>query len=59
MCSTGNIGENDDEDLGSLCNVFHNQANLPHGFVKMIYDTLSLPWKMKDTIIQMIMPRDV
>lgn len=59
MCSTGNIGENDDEDLGSLCNVSHNQANLPHGFVKMIYDTLSLPWKMKDTIIQMIMPRDV
>lgn len=59
MCLTVNIGENDDGDLGSLCNVFYNQANLPHGFVKMIYDTLSLPWKMEDAIIQMIMQREV
>jgi hypothetical protein len=53
------ILENYDGDLGSFGNVFHNQTNLPHSFVKMIYNTLSLPWKMKDAIIQLIMQREV
>lgn len=46
-----NIEKNNDKDLASLCNVFYNQVNLPHGFVTGIYNTLRIPCKMKDAII--------
>lgn len=35
--------------------MFYNQVNLPHGFVTRIYNTLRIPYKMKDAIIQGIM----
>lgn len=31
--------------------MFYNQVNLPYGFVARIYNTLRIPYKMKDAII--------